>query len=359
MSQQDQLHVSVLVPIYNMERYLRQCLDSLAAQTIREAEFICLDDGSTDSSPQIVEEYAARDERFVVVHKQNSGYGATMNEGLRRARGTYIGILESDDWVEADCFEELYSLAAKNGFCDIVKANYYQFDEEGERFIENQPEEMCGFPFSFEGPQSQTLIMAVPAIWSALYRREMVEENGISFLETPGASYQDTGFVFKNWICAQTVILDYRGFIHYRTGHSGSSSAATDKVFCVCDEFASIDEFLRIHPVVSESIEQALAAKRFITYRWNLARVGTDEKLAFIMRASKELRVCGETIGWDRSLFSDAQWNELQKWITDPKGLNLDKRIAEAQKQSQLRALPLRFLRKIRTMVVPQKPAAR
>ena len=103
--------VSVLVPVYNVKKYLRQCLDSLAAQTLDGIEFICIDDGSTDGCSEILDAYAEKDERFRVIHKENSGYGASMNVGLRAARGEYIGIVESDDWIAPTMYEELYKNA--------------------------------------------------------------------------------------------------------------------------------------------------------------------------------------------------------------------------------------------------------
>ena len=334
-----------------MERYVRQCLDSLERQTLREAEFICLTDGSTDSSPAIVREYADRDPRFRVVDKPNSGYGATMNVGLGLARGTYIGILESDDWADPTYFETLYDLAIQSGNCDIARANYYQFDTEGETFIENHDEDLCGRSLSVEGEVAERLIMAVPAIWSAIYSRDMIETNHISFVESPGASYQDTGFVFKCWISARSVVLDHAGYLHYRTGHAGSSSVAKDKVFCVCDEFASIDAFLDEHPEVPVEVRRALAAKRFVTYRWNLNRLGLEDKGAFIKRTSSELVACGVKAGWDRRLLSDAQWKMLQRWMNDPEGLYLDLLIADANKHSKAKAFPLRAFRKVRTLL--------
>ena len=100
--------VSILVPICNVERYLRECLNSLVNQTLREIEIICINDGSTDSSLSIIREYERRDERIVVIDKPNSGYGDSMNKGIELARGEYIGIVESDDFASLNMFETLY-----------------------------------------------------------------------------------------------------------------------------------------------------------------------------------------------------------------------------------------------------------
>lgn len=118
--------ISLLVPICNVERYLRECLDSARDQTLADIEIICINDGSTDSSLEIINEYAAADSRFVVIDKPNSGYGDSMNKGLSIARGEYIGILESDDYFELDALETMYD-AAKSVDAEVVKADFYLF----------------------------------------------------------------------------------------------------------------------------------------------------------------------------------------------------------------------------------------
>ena len=118
--------VSILVPICNVEKYLDQCLDSLINQSLKDIEIICLNDGSTDSSPKIIQKYASLDDRIVVVDKQNTGYGDTMNLGIKKARGKYIGIVESDDYVDSEMFRSLYELAEDND-SDMVKGNFYYY----------------------------------------------------------------------------------------------------------------------------------------------------------------------------------------------------------------------------------------
>ena len=89
--------ISIIVPVYNVERYLKECLDSIQNQTLRDIEIICVDDGSTDSSAEILDEYMKSDSRFRVIHKQNEGYGKSMNIGIGMATAPYVGIVESDD----------------------------------------------------------------------------------------------------------------------------------------------------------------------------------------------------------------------------------------------------------------------
>lgn len=188
--------VSILVPCYNVERYLRECMDSIVAQTLKNIEILCLNDGSTDDTLNILKEYAAADSRIEIIDKPNSGYGATMNIGLSKARGKYVGIVESDDWIEKDMFESLYNAAEKNNL-DFVRCLYTIHDEvDNEVKVYHFPELYdCDIPF-YPKEQRKIFYMA-PAIWAALYNRDFLNKNEIRFLETPGASYQDTSFAFK------------------------------------------------------------------------------------------------------------------------------------------------------------------
>lgn len=106
--------ISVIVPIYNVQDYLAQCLDSLAAQTYADFEVLCINDGSTDGSAEIVRQFTSADKRFVLVDKVNGGYGSACNLGLSRARGQWVSIIEPDDWVEPTMYEDM--LAYASGF---------------------------------------------------------------------------------------------------------------------------------------------------------------------------------------------------------------------------------------------------
>ena len=132
--------LSILVPIYNVEKYLDECLSSLAKQTLKDIEIVCINDGSTDESLKIIQKYAKKYPNFAVINKRNSGYGDSMNRGLEKATGEYIGIVESDDFIELNAFKELYNLAKKTS-ADIVKANYFYHtdnSDEVHRVIKDQ-----------------------------------------------------------------------------------------------------------------------------------------------------------------------------------------------------------------------------
>ena len=111
--------ISVIVPVYNVEPYLRKCLDSILAQTYRNLEILVIDDGSTDGSGRICDEYAGRDERIKVFHTENHGLSCARNLGLDNANGEWIGFVDSDDWIEPDMYEVLLPWAGKTATADV------------------------------------------------------------------------------------------------------------------------------------------------------------------------------------------------------------------------------------------------
>lgn len=116
--------ISISVPVYNVERYLRQCLDSLLAQTLQDIQIVLVDDGSTDSSGRICDEYADRDARIMVIHKANGGLASARQAALEVAKGEYFCACDADDWVEPDMYERMYQLAQQSG-ADVVSCDYY------------------------------------------------------------------------------------------------------------------------------------------------------------------------------------------------------------------------------------------
>ena len=188
--------VSIVVPVYNVEKYLEQCLESIVNQTLKDIEIICVDDGSTDKSGEILDKYAADDARVKVIHKKNSGYGNSMNIGFDAAQGEYIGIIESDDYAELNMFESLYDCAVENRL-DVLKSEYFYYYsipmERNEKQDVFSPV-MCSRVFKpmtdFESKMEMVEFFNIkPTIWSSIYRKDFIRENGIRFNETPGASF--------------------------------------------------------------------------------------------------------------------------------------------------------------------------
>ena len=281
--------VSVLVPTYNVERYVGQCLESLCSQTLRDMEIVCIDDGSTDSSADILAGFANRDERVRVVSKANSGYGDSMNRGIGEARGRWIGICEPDDFCDRRMYERLLRTAERFR-CDMVKSNYREHAEGARR--DALHEVFAGFPYGrpFDPREDADILYTDPTIWTGLYRRSFLERNGISFSPTPGASYQDASFAHQCWISARRVTLLRQGYYHYRVDNAASSSNSGAKVYAVCGEYDRSLEFARNRGEGDfRTFAPRLTLLRFAVYVWNYNRIALDFRPQFVQRWAEEI----------------------------------------------------------------------
>lgn len=311
--------VSVLIPIYNVERYLERCLTSLVGQTYDDFEAICINDGSTDGSRSIIQRFLDADSRFRVIDKENSGYGASMNRGLDAARGRYVAILESDDFFEPDALAVLHEAAEMNQ-AEVVKANFYLYwsrPEERRELFRVVDEVEAGHVL--RPLDDLAVFFRKPSIWSALYRRDFLVDDGIRFLETPGASYQDSGFNFKVWASARRVAFLAAPVLNYRQDNEGSSVNNPGKVFCVCDEYASMEEFVRARGSADERRLLAILQRmKLDSYLWNYDRLAPELRPAFVKRAAEEFRAAFKRGEVDLALFEPAAEADLRAMVADP-----------------------------------------
>lgn len=272
--------VSVLVPIYNVEKFLPECLDSLVNQTLKEIEIICINDGSKDNSLKIIKDYAKNDKRIVIIDKKNSGYGDSMNQGLKKATGEYVGIVESDDFIDKDAFLELYRIAEKYDV-EVIKSNFYEY------YGETKKDSTVSDMFSpdqigkvIDPRKHREIFYQPPCIWAAIYKNSFLKENGINFLPTPGAAYQDAGFNFKVWSVARKAYFVKKAFLHYRQDNANSSVKDASKIYCVKDEYDSVEKFLEEKGLMDELGPVAFTC-RFGGYIWNLHRLNRKAALKF------------------------------------------------------------------------------
>lgn len=276
------IKVSVIVPMYNVEKYLFQCLESLQHQTIQDIEFICINDGSTDRTLDIAKEFSARDSRFKIISKSNAGYGVSMNIGLELARGEFVGIVESDDFVKKEMFESLYKKAIEND-CEIVKSNFYSFSTKSGLVFDNPLYQIqCNKVFDL-GTQPQ-LLDVNPCIWTGLYNLNFLRQNRISFNESPGASYQDISFSVLAYYKARKILCINDAWYCYRTDNENSSINSTGKVFCVMDEFHRFEEYVHNDKKTRKLLEPV----KFRHYIGNMNRIAYPYKYAFYEKMFEE-----------------------------------------------------------------------
>lgn len=277
--------VSVLIPCYNVERYVEQCVESVLQQTLQDLEIICINDGSKDKTLSILREFEKRDSRIRIIDKTNSGYGDSMNKGLSLAKGEYVGIVESDDFVDPGMFQTLYETAVREN-AEIVRSCYYENKAGIDTFIANDwvPKNRTHNP-----NQETAAFMQAPAIWSAIYRRSWLEKEGITFLPTPGASYQDTSFAFKCYACCTRFHMLDKAFLHYRTDNEASSVNNPGKAMCVCDEWNEIYRFVRKDKDRFAHLHLILPFMQYGTYKWNFERLSGQLKYKFLIVCAREI----------------------------------------------------------------------
>lgn len=249
--------ISIIVPIYNTEKYLEQCLESIASQSLKDFEAICIDDGSTDGSPKIMDAFAATDTRFKVIHKQNAGYGSAVNAGIAHASGTYIGIVEPDDYIEPDMYKTLYEAAESNDFPDIVKGTYWRVLNADSPQQEIKPAnyfhriKTVGRPFKLE--DDAEFLYHHPSIWTAIYKRNFLDKNEIRMPEIPGAGWADNPWMMETLLEANSIVYVDECLYFYRETIPGSSSLVKDPAI-IYDRWLDMDAIIKAHPSVSSNI---------------------------------------------------------------------------------------------------------
>ena len=206
---------TVVVPVYNVEKYLEKCVDSILAQTEPDFELLLVDDGSTDGSGRLCDKLAEKDGRVRVIHQKNQGLGGARNTGIQQAQGDWLLLVDSDDWIEPQTLEKTMEAGLREE-ADLVMFAYRSVDEGGHTlrtFLENVPKER-GMALDAQ----PDMLLTSPSAWCRLYRRELLERTGILF--PPRVWYEDMRTTPKLLAEArQVVYLDYVGYNYLsRTG---------------------------------------------------------------------------------------------------------------------------------------------
>lgn len=295
--------VSVVVPVCNVQDYLRECLDSIVNQTLKEIEIICVNDGSTDNSESILEEYAKKDSRVKIIDKENAGYGHAMNIGMLMASGEYIGIVESDDFIEQNMYRDLYETAKNYLYADIVKADFCRFSSELGYFssVKVKLSENINYYNRVINPLKEKEVFRFPMnTWSGIYRTEFLRDKEIVHNETPGASYQDNGFWFQTFCLAKSIVFVDHPYYMNRRDNPNSSVYNPAKVYCICDEYEYIYKFLENNPEIKKEVSGYYWLKKYHNYDFTLNRIAYMYKKEFTKRMQSE--------------FTSSEFNEQVEW---------------------------------------------
>lgn len=313
------VQVSVIVTVYNAEKYLRQCLESVTSQTLRNIEIICIDDGSTDNSQKILQEYREKDSRIRVITQENGGAGAARNHGLREATGEYLSILDSDDFFEPDMLEKAVE-AAEQYRADFVVFNSDQYHMDKDEYVK-VPWTICKteippyMPFTYRQLTDNVFKVFVGWAWDKLYRRSFVEAHGLRFQEQ--RTTNDMLFVFSALVAAKKIAIVDEVLAHQRRGGGGTLSVTREKSWhCFYDALTALRQRL-----VDENIYWELE-QDYINYAlhfslWHLNSLAEpthgllEEKLK--KEWFRELGIVGKPSGYFYNRQEYAQFEKMMK----------------------------------------------
>lgn len=245
--------ISVIIPVYNIQQHLRECLDSVLGQSYPHLQVICVDDGSTDESPAILEEYARKDLRVQVIRQQNAGPGAARNTGLEAATGEYVIFLDSDDWFEPDFLAKMVDTAQREG-ADVAICRAVEFDTNSGRELPSEwmmkkqylpgklafaPQEMADHLFQFT--------YGMP--WDKFYRRELLTTSGIRYPALKNS--EDLAFVYPTLLAATRIAVVDQVLIHHRINRMASvSNSRCGQPEAPYEAFQIVKEYLEQHQLM-------------------------------------------------------------------------------------------------------------
>lgn len=314
--------VSVILPSLNVVKYIRECVESVVNQTLRDIEIICVDAGSTDGTLEILQEYAKKDSRIRVIVSDRKSYGYQMNLGMAAATGEYIGIVETDDYVPCEMYEELYQIAVENNV-DFVKADFYRFTGQGDKLSKAHyklTDDVSSYNKVIHIKHRQDTFNYVMNTWSGIYKREFLEKNHIRHNETQGASFQDNGFWFQTFIYSERAYFCDKPYYMNRRDNEGSSVFSKGKVYCICDEYQFIYDIISQKREILEDFGFTFAIACFRAYVGNLNRIAEEYKREFILKWAEDFRKFRKEGLLDRDKFNFSQWEMLLDIINDPEG---------------------------------------
>ena len=238
--------VSVVVPIYNVEKYIKKCLDSLVNQTLQEIQIILVNDGSTDESGNIAKEYASKyTNKIIYLEKENGGLSDARNFGMRYAEGEYIAFLDSDDYVENTMYEEMYNKALQEN------SDYVECD-----FLWEYPEKIKKDKRTPYNNKKEMLTNVRVVAWNKLIKRETLEKNNISFPK--GLRYEDIEFTYKLIPYLNKVSYVDKEFVHYVQRNNSIANVQNERtaeVFTIFDNIIKYYQEKNFYEEYKEELE--------------------------------------------------------------------------------------------------------
>ena len=279
------IKVSVVVPVYNVAEYLEKCVDSLMAQTYKNIEIILVDDGATDHSGRICDEYRSKDERIKVIHKENGGLSSARNEGIEAATGEYIAFVDSDDFVAENYIEKLLAACVENG-CKVSACAYYEYySQDDMRFVGGEGSAVKSREDAVKDIFTMKNEICVVA-WNKLYAKELFADNKIRYPE--GKIHEDVFTTYK--FCAAADKVAYINEpLYFYVQRAGSIMGQTfsKKRLQLIDAVESIAPFVKENSPVFDKEYEFYVFLNYLTLINTMADSGYKDKVLFSGLASK------------------------------------------------------------------------
>ena len=255
--------VSIILPVYNVEKYLRKCLDSIINQTFDDFEVICINDGSTDNSLEILNEYAQKDSRFIIISQENQGQGVARNKGIEISQGEYIQFVDPDDWIELNMLEKLYDFAKKHQ-SQVVKFNYTEYNDYSGQYKKVNFTKRIKKDYNYDldkksyynwrSLKKDCLSNIELHAWSHFYLAEFIKSHNIQF--APSKHGEDHLFADGAFLLAEKIDYLSEYFYLYRIRSGSCVRLKSDINLCVFDNIQLLKDFLITNNLFEELEEE-------------------------------------------------------------------------------------------------------
>lgn len=269
--------VTVIMPSLNVVNYIEKCLTSVMNQSLKDIEIICIDAGSSDGTLEIIKKYAELDNRIIIINSDVRSYGYQVNVGIKCAKGEYIAILETDDWVERNMYETLYNAAVQNKL-DYAVADFdyvYGLNEKKVCFARYKqfPKNADMYNKVLFQNDINKLRASDYLLWKAIYNRQFILQNKITLHESPKAAYQDMGFLQQVKTYAQRAMYIDKSFYRYRMGRVGSSTCSLNGMLFYMNEFMWINNDLGLLVDLSDIQETYYFYTMSVAFYYNYSKI--------------------------------------------------------------------------------------
>lgn len=286
--------ISVIVPIHNTFLYVEECIESIRNQTYSDLEIICID-SSTDGTTNLLQKMACDDSRLRVIIDSNNSYGYKVNLGICLAKGEFISIIDSDDYIERNMYEKMLDILLKNN-ADFVKSDHSSFCVENEKNVILEYHENISdytlYGKCLDCTQDVSILYKTGiSIWTGLYRKSFLKENDILLNESEGASFQDAGFSVLTHIYGKRIYYLHESFYRYRIDNVNSSVKSQKKYKTIAEEWSFINTQIESRGISNKGLIAALRIRKLVNYEWNIERLDEERAQEFALAVNNELRI--------------------------------------------------------------------